>query len=173
MRYTVPAIRGKKAMDFGTAIRTCFQKYAVFSGRARRSEYWYFFLFGVLVNIATSIVETVINAATSQQVPIGGLVSLALFLPQLAVNVRRIHDTDRSGWLVGGFYLYCVAALAACLPFIEMFRTGAIAPIWLFCGLAALIGPYAIFLFVLTVLPGTHGANRYGPDPTAPVADVF
>jgi len=164
-------------MDFGTAIRTCFQKYAVFSGRARRSEYWYFFLFGVLVNIATSIVEAVINAATNQQVPIGGLVSLALFLPQLAVNVRRIHDTDRSGWLVGGFYLYCVAALIACVPFfygltgpISHLDTPGIIVVAV-AGLGA-VG-YGIFLFVLTVLPGTSGTNRYGPDPTAPVADVF
>src|SRR5262249_40315340 len=69
-----------RTMDFGTAIRTCFQKYAVFSGRARRSEYWFFVLFGILINIATSIVEAVIKSGTNATVPIGSLASLALFL---------------------------------------------------------------------------------------------
>ncbi|HEX4860964.1 MAG TPA: DUF805 domain-containing protein, partial [Rhizomicrobium sp.] len=124
-----------------------------------------------------TIVETVIKAATDLQVPIGGLVSLALFLPQLAVNVRRIHDTDRSGWLVGGFYLYCVAALIACVPFFYgLMGTASHLDTTGFTVIAvAALGAfgYGVFLFVLTVLPGTAGTNRYGPDPVAPVADVF
>jgi uncharacterized membrane protein YhaH (DUF805 family) len=90
-------------MDFMTAVRTCLSKYVDFSGRARRSEYWYFALFSFLVSLAASIVDAVLgtdyDGATS-----GGLiqtvVSLALFLPSLAVGIRRLHDTDRSGWWI-------------------------------------------------------------------------
>ncbi|MCF6379479.1 DUF805 domain-containing protein [Nocardioides KLBMP 9356] len=78
-----------------TAVRTCFSKYVDFSGRARRSEYWYFTLF----NIILSVVASFIDAALSSQV-VGLLVTLALFLPGLAVSVRRLHDTDRSGWWI-------------------------------------------------------------------------
>lgn len=87
-------------MDFMTAVRTCFSKYVDFSGRARRSEYWYFFLFTFLLGIAANIVDVVIG--TDYDASSGGLVntltSLAVLLPSLAVGVRRLHDTGRSGW---------------------------------------------------------------------------
>jgi uncharacterized membrane protein YhaH (DUF805 family) len=164
-------------MHFGTAIKTCLRNYAVFSGRARRSEYWYFFLFGVLANIAAGIVQSMIVATTGIFAPVGWVVWLALLLPALAVNVRRLHDTDRSGLAVVGFYLYCFAALAAMwwwslmrAPTVPYGGTESL----ISSGLAVLIGlAYAIFLFVLTVLPGTSGTNRYGPDPKAPMVDVF
>ena len=72
------------------------KKYAVFSGRARRKEYWMFFLINFVIAIALSIVDTV--AGTSPV--IYGLYVLATFLPNLGVTVRRLHDTDRSGWWV-------------------------------------------------------------------------
>lgn len=80
-------------MSFTDAIRTCLTKYADFSGRARRSEYWYFWLFSVLVNFVTSLVAGAIHLSF-----LSYLVSLALLLPGLAVGVRRLHDTGRSGW---------------------------------------------------------------------------
>jgi uncharacterized membrane protein YhaH (DUF805 family) len=76
-------------MDFVTAIKTCFTKYVGFAGRAPRSEYWYFTLFLVVVAIA-------LGAAGLDQV--GNFFSLVTLLPSLAVGVRRLHDTDRSGW---------------------------------------------------------------------------
>lgn len=89
-------------MDFMTAVRTCFSKYVDFGGRARRSEYWYFALFAFLVGIVTSIVDAILG--TGYDGTTGGLVNtlgtLVLFLPSLAVAVRRLHDTDRSGWWV-------------------------------------------------------------------------
>jgi len=89
-------------MDFMTAVRTCFAKYVGFSGRARRSELWYFVLFTFLVGIVTSILDAVLG--TGYDDTTGGLVntlgSLVLFLPSLAVGVRRLHDTDRSGWWI-------------------------------------------------------------------------
>jgi len=80
-------------MSFGDAISTCFNKYAEFVGRARRSEYWWFFLFVVLVDLVVSRLSTTVSV----------LALLALFVPNLAVGVRRMHDTGKSGWylLVG------------------------------------------------------------------------
>jgi uncharacterized membrane protein YhaH (DUF805 family) len=90
-------------MDFMTAVRTCLSKYVDFSGRARRSEYWYFALFNFLVGIVANILDSILG--TGYEGATGGglintVVGLALFLPGLAVAVRRLHDTGRSGWWV-------------------------------------------------------------------------
>jgi uncharacterized membrane protein YhaH (DUF805 family) len=82
-------------MSFGEAIRDGFTKYATFSGRSSRSAYWWWFLFSVLVSIGASILDAAAGTGV-----IAILVSLAFFLPNLAVLVRRLHDTDRSGWWV-------------------------------------------------------------------------
>ncbi len=81
---------------------TVLRKYAVFSGRARRSEYWYFVLFNVLISMVLSFVDLTIGTATSTGSIglLGGLYSLAVFIPSLAVAVRRLHDTGKSGWWV-------------------------------------------------------------------------
>ncbi len=99
-------------MGFVDAIRACFGKYAVFSGRARRSEYWYFVLFATLVSMVTNTADAIVTGASSGAVlaPISSIASLALMLPQLSANVRRLHDTNRSGWWLGGFYLYLIGA---------------------------------------------------------------
>lgn len=89
-------------MTFTAAVRSVLTQYVGFSGRARRSEYWWFFLFSVLVSIVTSILDTALgtNFENSTNGVIGLIVSLALLLPSLAVAVRRLHDTDRSGWWI-------------------------------------------------------------------------
>ena len=75
-------------MDFVQAIKSCLGQYATFSGRAKRSEFWWFFLFQVLVMVAASMLGDVINR----------IASLALLLPALAVGARRLHDIGRTGW---------------------------------------------------------------------------
>jgi uncharacterized membrane protein YhaH (DUF805 family) len=95
-------------MSFGAAVRTVFSKYATFSGRARRSEYWWFYLFSILAYIVAAIIARAINTQI-----ISLIVVLALIVPSLAVTARRLHDTDRSAWwmlislvpLVGGIIL--------------------------------------------------------------------
>ena len=72
----------------------CWKKYAEFSGRARRKEFWMFVLFNFLVNIAVGIVDGILGTNGA----LGGLYSLAVLIPSLAVAARRLHDTDRSGW---------------------------------------------------------------------------
>lgn len=88
-------------MDFMTAVRTGLSKYVDFSGRARRSEFWYFVLFTFLVGIVASILDSILGTDYDTS---GGLIntlaSLALLLPSLAVAVRRLHDIDRSGWWI-------------------------------------------------------------------------
>jgi uncharacterized membrane protein YhaH (DUF805 family) len=82
-------------MTFGEAVSSSLSKYATFSGRARRSEYWYFFLFNVIVSIVAAIIDAAIGTPALQII-----VGLALLVPGLAVGVRRLHDTDRSGWFL-------------------------------------------------------------------------
>ncbi|MFB7056370.1 DUF805 domain-containing protein [Streptomyces vinaceus] len=70
------------------------KKYVVFSGRARRQEFWMFVLFNFAVAIVVGIIDTVIGAGGI----LSGLYSLAVLLPVLGLAVRRLHDTDKSGW---------------------------------------------------------------------------
>lgn len=76
------------------------KKYAVFNGRARRSEYWYFMLFSSIIGIVLAVIDGV-TGSYSPEVGLGllgGIYTLAVFIPSLAVLVRRLHDTQRSGW---------------------------------------------------------------------------
>jgi uncharacterized membrane protein YhaH (DUF805 family) len=87
-------------MSFADAVRTCLDKYVDFDGRARRSEFWWWALFTVLVGIVAGIIDAILGTSGSFQGrgPVGSVVSLALLLPSLAVGARRLHDTGRSGW---------------------------------------------------------------------------
>ncbi len=89
---------GGAGMGFGEAIATCFRKYAVFRGRASRSEYWFFVLFQILLYIVLVIGDAL--AFRGAMTVFSTLASLILFLPGLAVLVRRLHDTDRSAWWI-------------------------------------------------------------------------
>ncbi len=127
-------------MDFATAVKTCFSKYATFTGRARRAEYWWFFLFNFLMNIALNIVDAAVFGFGRGPMHDGGvqvlpaLYALAILLPSLAVGVRRLHDLGRSGW-------------------------------WLLIWLIPLIGWIILIWWFAT--KGEDGPNDYGPDPLA------
>jgi len=84
-------------MGFQQAIAVCFSKYAVFEGRACRSEYWWFFLFNLPMHGATGLLDVAIFGGESGGL-LNGLYSLAVLLPGLGVGVRRLHDTNHSGW---------------------------------------------------------------------------
>ena len=82
-----------RRMGFGEAIQTCFEKYATFDGRARRSEFWFFTLFRWLVAFFAVFADAAAN------ITLFAILSwLLLTLPWLAVGAPRLHDTDRSGW---------------------------------------------------------------------------
>jgi uncharacterized membrane protein YhaH (DUF805 family) len=104
-------------MSFSTAIQTCLSKYATFEGRAGRPEYWYFYLFFVVAYIPLIVIAVAL--------PKIGWILLAVFVlgmivPSLAATVRRLHDTNHSGWwywislipLVGGIVLLVFLATA-------------------------------------------------------------
>ena len=76
-------------MKFGESIRVCFAKYATFEGRASRSELWWFVLFLVLISAACGIFSDKLTA----------VFTLATLVPAIAVTTRRLHDTDKSGWM--------------------------------------------------------------------------
>jgi uncharacterized membrane protein YhaH (DUF805 family) len=88
-------------MGFTDAIKTGFQKYIGFGGRAARSEYWYWVLFVLLLQIVAWLIDmTLFGFNTTGVNPIGVIISLATLLPGLAVSVRRLHDIDRAGWWI-------------------------------------------------------------------------
>ena len=124
-------------MNMTTAVKTVLGKYATFSGRAPRSEYWWWLLamiilFTVLALIDGALIAPMVGMDAFQPdagQPLSLVVSLGLLLPNLAVTVRRLHDTDRSGW-------------------------------WILLGLIPVIG--TIVLLVFYVQPGTAGSNQFG-----------
>jgi uncharacterized membrane protein YhaH (DUF805 family) len=111
---------------------TVLKKYAEFTGRARRKEYWMFTLINILIFIVLGVVESMGGMTNSMGLGVlSGLYSLAVLAPSLAVTVRRLHDTDRSGW-------------------------------WLLIGLIPLIGAIVLLVFmILDSEPGEnrHGPS--------------
>ena len=83
-------------MSFTDAIRDGFSKYVTFSGRSSRSAYWWWYLFGVLVLVVSLAIDYALGAGGI----LYALVALAMLLPNLAVLVRRLHDSGRSGWWI-------------------------------------------------------------------------
>ena len=76
------------------------KKYALFSGRARRKEYWFFVLFNIIISIALAVIDGVTGSFSPEAGMglLGGIYTLAVLIPGIAVSVRRLHDTERSGW---------------------------------------------------------------------------
>jgi uncharacterized membrane protein YhaH (DUF805 family) len=103
-------------MDFVAAIKSCLTNYVAFAGRARRSEYWYFFLFTVIVSLA-------LDLAGFDQVSM--FFSLVTLLPGLAVGARRLHDTDRSGWWLLLFFVPIVGWIVLIVWFVKTGTQGA------------------------------------------------
>jgi uncharacterized membrane protein YhaH (DUF805 family) len=83
-------------MGFGDAISTCFGKYATFSGRATRPEFWFWVLFTLIVMVVLNIIQFTVSAVGGSVLQI--VFELATLIPSIAVAARRLHDTDRSGW---------------------------------------------------------------------------
>jgi uncharacterized membrane protein YhaH (DUF805 family) len=82
-------------MNFGQAVSSGFSNYVNFSGRALRSEYWYWFLFVIIGSVVTVIIDNFIGFPVTN-----AIFGLAIILPGLAVTVRRLHDLDKSGWFI-------------------------------------------------------------------------
>lgn len=142
-------------MGFQEAIRTCLKlKYITFSGRASRSEYWYFMLFYFLVLLGITLLFVLLggweplrsgdpsNLFSGTYAIAGvilGLFWIATIIPVTAVVVRRFHDVGLSGWW------YLGGLIAGAIPLVGLLAT--------------------IAVFVVTVLKGTAGDNKFGNDP--------
>ncbi len=99
-------------MSFVESIQTVFQKYAVFEGRARRSEYWWFYLAYAIVNAVLSGLSRGLSGSgmgTAVSV-LSGIIGLACLVPTIAVTTRRLHDTGKSGWWQL-LYLTCIGGI--------------------------------------------------------------
>ena len=148
------------------SIKMCFSKYAVFSGRAQRSEFWWFFLFSAVSSAIAGIVPV-----------IGQIYPLVLLIPSLSVSARRLHDTGRSAWwlllYLGSILAMGIAFAAFVLALVSndegaLMSAGLIAMVSFFIALGCSIAPLIFY-----VLPGTVGPNRYGPDPLHPELGVW
>src|SRR5215217_5101513 len=80
-------------MSITDAVRSVLTQYATFSGRARRSEYWWFFLAYFIASVVASIIDGILGVTV-----LGVILALGLLIPSLAVGVRRLHDIGKSGW---------------------------------------------------------------------------
>ncbi len=148
-------------MGFKEAVRTCMrEKYFTFQGRASRSEYWYFYLFFIVIIVVFAVFASVlINLLFNNSEPtgfgplafmvVGGFLFIYLIIPQITVYVRRFHDRNLSGWWI----LFII--VVGFVPYVGVV--------------------VSIVAFVITVLKGTDGDNKYGQDPlkVQNSADVF
>lgn len=147
---------------------TPLRKYADFSGRARRAEYWWYVLGITIVSIVAMILDSLLGMSgmvAGMYGPLTLLVLLGTLIPSLAVAVRRLHDTNRSGWwmlilvvpyLIMGIMIGMSAGAGD--PMAGLATAGLIS-------IVAMIGAIVILIFM--VLDGTRGENRFGPDPKA------
>lgn len=153
------------AMSFGDAIGECFFNYANFRDRAARAEYWWWALFATVVLLIGGVLDFLIFRGWETG-PFYLVLSIASFLPSLSVTVRRLHDTNRSGWWVllpfGGIILFVIGFIAALTmnPF-EPFAGPGLA----FIGVSLLLLlATTILLLVWMLLPSNPGNNRFGPN---------
>jgi len=147
------------------AKRPIVEKYADFSGRAPRAEYWWYTLAMVIVLVVLTIIESLTGLRRmvfGMYGPLTVLLWLATIVPGFAVTVRRLHDTNRSAWwllLLVPYLLVIVASIAAVRSGGGLMALGAV-------GILSLVGMVgAIVLIVFMCLPSTPGDNRYGPNP--------
>ena len=127
--------------------RVLTDHYADFHGRASRAEFWHYTLVYVVISVLLNILGIRLLST---------VVALALLVPSLGVTVRRLHDVDRSGWLI-------------LIPVVPALLTGSL--FYLFWPLGVVFALITVacfaYLIYLYVLPGTPGPNQYGPDPKA------
>lgn len=141
------------------------KKYARFRGRAPRAEYWWFYLATVIANFLLSRVDKLLDDGDA----LSSVASLVILVPWLAVTVRRLHDTNRSGWWILILLLAVGASIGlATFAFVRLDNASASASfaVGIFLILAILVAFGTMLVFM--VLPGTPGPNRYGSDPYGP-----
>lgn len=135
-------------MTFIESVKSAYRNYVKFSGRASRSEYWWYALFQGVIAIVIAVIEggtttvTTVDGLSAAYAagPVGSVWALVNLIPSIAIGVRRLHDKDRSGW-------------------------------WLLIIFIPLVG--ALVLLYWFVTRGSESANRFGPDPLGPTGSIF
>lgn len=153
-------------MGFLEAVKTCFSKYAVFRGRAPRSEFWWFYLATILMALAAGLVDWLLFGNWEDTGPLETVVNLGILLPTISATVRRLHDTGRSG-----YYIF-VPIAGILVGFLLGFLTGSLV-------LTLIAAGAAIIVQILWLAQQSEpGMNQYGPNPFDPahqrdIAEVF
>jgi len=152
-------------MSFGDAIGECFFNYANFRDRAARAEYWWWALFATILLLIGQGLDYVIFSDWETS-PFYLVLSLATFLPSLSVTVRRLHDTNRSGWWVLLPFAPMVLFFAGFIAALTMNPLNPFGPVGLILiGVPTILFiAAAILLLVWMVLPSDAGNNRFGPN---------
>lgn len=142
--------------------KVVLENYANFNGRARRSEYWYFVLFNFLFSLVARFLDSLINFQNLEI--IGTIYSLAVFIPSLAVSVRRLHDIGKSGWifLIVNVVLVILAMFLVLGSFMHTFNSSALQIIS-----GVLMLGVVIWFLIMLCKEGDDFTNKYGPDPKA------
>ena len=176
-----PRVEPKPMMDPVEAVKTCLKKFFDFTGRARRSEYWWFFLFTIIVSSVFSFLGGFFPLFTF----IGLLCSVVLTIPLLAALTRRLHDTGRSGWWVllyglGIIFVYG-AMIAVFYPvadqlfaegdnmmlaglFADAIQNSPVAAGIMMCS-SLLTSIVWLITLIFSVMDSKWGENKYGPSP--------
>lgn len=166
-------------LEFVEAVKICLKKYFDFTGRARRSEYWWFFLFGMIVSAVGSFLDGITSIFYTTSI-FSIILELAFLIPNLSVTWRRLHDVGRSGWwvvvsyilmLLAGIVFVVVASPDVVFNMVEdpkAFVNAFSLQGWTFYVplIASLI--VGCIVFVFTLLDSHWGENKYGPSPKYP-----
>ena len=142
-------------MGFPEAIKLFFSNYVQFNGRSRRSEFWWPWLLHIIVTVPTLGLGVVMlesssgdaNALAIILVSLGALYFLAVFIPNISLSVRRLHDINLTGWI------YLAVVIVGYIPIVGIISN--------------------IAMIVIGVVPGTKGPNEYGSDPKNPDGDII
>ena len=176
-----PRVTARPTMDPVEAVKTCLKKFFDFKGRARRSEYWWFILFGIIVSSVFSFFGGFLPILTV----VGAICSIVLLIPQLSAMTRRLHDRGHSGWWV---FIYGLGLLvvygtmcAVLYPYADQLlgeggnmelanvmadtfmESPTAATVMAFTSIGVIILWFVILVF--TVKDSTWTENKYGPSP--------
>lgn len=140
------------------------RKYAHFSGRAPRAEYWWYYLVLLVAYVVAIFIDRSIGSKVLGPYGIVAvLLWIGLLIPTLAVGVRRMHDTDRTGWwILAPIVPYVIGFAMAGPAALDPARLAAASGAMMFLLLGLVL---AIVVLVFTLLPGTAGPNKHGADP--------
>ena len=165
-RANVRPPQPRPMLSFGQAVSICWKKYFDFTGRARRSEYWWWVLFHGLVNCAGRFLDGMFSSLISFDIG-SFIVWLILVVPTYAVTTRRLHDTGRSGWWLVAFTVLAglivfVALSSKCSPIECSCLTW---PDFIMNMLTVLILALNVITLFFTLLDSHYEENKYGRSP--------